>query len=855
MTYSLGIDLGTTYTAAAVVRAAHAEVVTLSYRTTSIPSVVVLTEDGTFVVGDPAERRALATPERLAREFKRRVGDPTPLLLGGTPVSIDRLLAEVLGYVHRTVAATEGRPPASTVVTHPANWGPFKRDVLTQALRLAEIEGASLLPEPVAAATWYARAERLAPGATVAVYDLGGGTFDAAVLEMGADGTFAVRGQPEGIERLGGIDVDAAVMGHVLRVIGPAAVGLDPEDAATAVAMAQLRRDCVEAKEALSGETSVAIAALLPRHRETVLLHRRELEELIAPLIAPTTGALARAVASAGLGAGQPDAVRLVGGASRTPMVAREVAMALGRPVAVDAHPKHPVALGAALVAAARAPATAGPAAARPGPVVGPGPLPAGFGPVVGPGPLPAGFGPVVGGGAAAGAAAGPQAMPAGSGPVVRGGAVAFAGGRRPGPDQSGPGAPAAVIARAAPASAPRWSPPGPPAGHPSPPSGAPPRPTPARRRPGLIVAAVVGVVALAVAAVVSLSGGDGGDRARGGETTTTGAGAGPLEPEAPGGARRAWSVELGEETIGDPAIDAQRVYVVDSTGRLTAIDMASGQVAWEADLGDDASGVTPVVAGDQVIASASDPNLVQALDAATGAVRWTVPDVWFAEPPVVVGDTVVVSSGAAATALALADGSVRWETPFDDSMLWTGLVPAGDQLVAGTSDGRVVGIDAATGAVRFVTPVPRGDLTIWSVAVVGGTVIAYDDDSSLTGISLADGSVAWALDASAQFPGSMAALGDSAAVWLESGDLVLLDPATGEERDRVHDGSNVMLALPGDPPLLVVAGVGSLRALAPDATQEWSTELPVAAQTVAASGDALVVADFEGNVAGYRLG
>ncbi|HZM37700.1 MAG TPA: Hsp70 family protein, partial [Acidimicrobiales bacterium] len=264
MTYSLGIDLGTTYTAAAIARGGRAEVVTLGYRMTSIPTVVVLTEDGTFLVGDPAERRATSSPERLAREFKRRVGDPTPLLLGGTPVSVDRLLAEVLGFVHRTVAQTEGGPPAATVVTHPANWGPFKRDVLIQGLRLAGMDEARLLPEPVAGATWYARAERLAPGATVAVYDLGGGTFDTVVLEMGRDGTFAVRGDPEGIERLGGVDIDAAVMGHVLRVIGVDAKGIDPADPASLVAMAQLRRDCVEAKEALSSETTVTIPVLLP---------------------------------------------------------------------------------------------------------------------------------------------------------------------------------------------------------------------------------------------------------------------------------------------------------------------------------------------------------------------------------------------------------------------------------------------------------------------------------------------------------------------------------------------------------------------------------------------------------------
>src|SRR5262245_34273384 len=318
MTYSLGIDLGTTYTAAAIARGGRAEVVTLGYRMTSIPTVVVLTEDGTFLVGDPAERRATSSPERLAREFKRRVGDPTPLLLGGTPVSVDRLLAEVLGFVHRTVAQTEGGPPAATVVTHPANWGPFKRDVLVQGMKLAGIADARLLPEPVAAATWYARAERLAPGATVAVYDLGGGTFDTVVLQMGADGTFAVRGQPEGVERLGGVDIDAAVLGHVLRVLGPEVAALDPDDPATVVALAQLRRDCVEAKEALSSETTVTIPVLLPQVRDQVLVQRRELEELIAPLLAPTTAALARAVASAGLAPGQLEAVLLVGGASRT---------------------------------------------------------------------------------------------------------------------------------------------------------------------------------------------------------------------------------------------------------------------------------------------------------------------------------------------------------------------------------------------------------------------------------------------------------------------------------------------------------------------------------------------------------
>src|SRR4029450_10595830 len=113
MTYCLGIDLGTTYTAAAIARGGRAEVATLGDRMTSIPPGGGLTEGGTFLGGDPGGRRATSSPERLAREFKRRVGDPTPLLLGGTPVSIDRLLAEVLGAVHRPAVATRGPPAAS----------------------------------------------------------------------------------------------------------------------------------------------------------------------------------------------------------------------------------------------------------------------------------------------------------------------------------------------------------------------------------------------------------------------------------------------------------------------------------------------------------------------------------------------------------------------------------------------------------------------------------------------------------------------------------------------------------------------------------------------------------------------
>ncbi len=352
MTYALGIDLGTTYTAAGIARGGRAEVAALGYRATSVPTVVFLRDDGEFLVGDAAERRAAQEPDRVAREFKRRVGDPTPLLLGGTPVAVDRCLAEVLRWVTATVAEAEGGPPAAVTVTHPANWGEFKQDVLREALRLVDLPAARLLAEPVAAATWYAQAERLAPGRAVAVYDLGGGTFDAAVLRRRPDGGFESLGRAEGIERLGGIDVDEAVLAHVLRALGAdrSVLGdVTDDDPSAAIAAAQLRRACVDAKEALSSETSVTIPVWLRNVHHSVLLQRTELEQLVGPLLRPTVDALARVVASAGLRPEDVDAVLLVGGSSRIPLVARLVSAGIGRPVAVDAHPKHPVALGAAL--------------------------------------------------------------------------------------------------------------------------------------------------------------------------------------------------------------------------------------------------------------------------------------------------------------------------------------------------------------------------------------------------------------------------------------------------------------------------------------------------------------------------
>lgn len=374
--YALGLDLGTTFSGAAIVRDGRAEMVALSHNAAAIPSVLFLREDGTFLVGEAAARRGLQEPGRVAREFKRRFGDTTPLLLGGSPWSADALYSQLARHVVDLVAQQEGSRPAAVTVTHPANWGPYKIDLLRQALRSAGLDDAGLLTEPEAAAVHYASTERMEPGEVVAIYDLGGGTFDAAALRTRESG-FELLGTAEGIERLGGIDFDEAVLAHVMSFAGPALEALDPADPAALGALARLRAECVAAKEGLSDDTEVSIPVILPTLQTQIRLTRAEFEDMIRPTLAETTAALGRTLRSGGVAPADVKAVLLVGGSSRIPLVGQLVAAEVGRPVAVDVHPKHAVALGAARAAsgpvAAAAPRAPAAPAPEPAPPVVPG--------------------------------------------------------------------------------------------------------------------------------------------------------------------------------------------------------------------------------------------------------------------------------------------------------------------------------------------------------------------------------------------------------------------------------------------------------------------------------------------------
>jgi actin-like ATPase involved in cell morphogenesis len=352
MAESLGVDLGTTFTAAAVMRDGRPEIVHLGSRAAAIPSLVFLREDESLLIGEAAERRGASEPNRLAREFKRRVGDTTPLVVGTSPYSAERLSALLLQSVISEVSDREGGVPERVAVAHPANWGPYKIDLMRQALTLAGLRDATLVSEPVAAAVHYASTERIEVGDVVAVYDLGGGTFDAAVLRRTTDG-FELMGAPEGIERLGGIDFDEAIVQHVRASLGARVAELDADSAAAA--RSRLRAECTAAKEALSTDSDTVINVGTASGSIDVRLTRAEFEAMIRPPIRETIAALRRALDSAGVDASGLAKVLLVGGSSRIPLVAELLSEELGRPVAIDAHPKHAVALGAARMALAGA--------------------------------------------------------------------------------------------------------------------------------------------------------------------------------------------------------------------------------------------------------------------------------------------------------------------------------------------------------------------------------------------------------------------------------------------------------------------------------------------------------------------
>lgn len=407
----LAIDFGTTTTVAAVSAEGSPTRLVAIDGSPLMPSSVFLTETGTLTVGRDADRQARLDPSRYEPNPKRRIDDGE-VMLGVSALPVVELVAAVLRRVATEVRRQFGALPNDVRLTHPARWGRPRRRLLLEAAAAAGLGEPMLIPEPVAAATHYAHlGSQLRPNAGVAVYDLGGGTFDVAVLRRSGPSWTVVA--EAGLPDLGGVDFDQAIQDHLAEGQGgehraewdAMLAAADPVSRRLRRALETDIRDC---KEALSRYPQSEVPLPEPFHDE--LLTRTEFEGLIRDKLARTVDLLAEQLQRSQVPAELLSGVYLVGGSSRIPLVARLIQERLGiTPTTLD-QPETSVASGALLVPAAPPAAPAAPAVPPPQqyrpqgapvpPPYGSGPVPAQPGPHSGPfpaqsGPVPAQSGPV----------------------------------------------------------------------------------------------------------------------------------------------------------------------------------------------------------------------------------------------------------------------------------------------------------------------------------------------------------------------------------------------------------------------------------------------------------------------------
>jgi hypothetical protein len=378
----LGVDFGTSHTVA-VLAAADGRIRPLLFDdgTPLLRSAVYADPGGELLVGRDAVRRAGLDPSRYEPHPKQHI-DETAVLLGDREVPVAELIGAVLRRVAGEAARVAGGPPAEVVLTVPAVWGPPRRQVMLAAAATAGLANVALVPEPVAAAGYFATVlgARVEDGQPLAVFDFGGGTLDVAVVRRAGD-TFTVLATG-GLADLGGLDLDATIVRHLGAAI-TAADGrawqrlLIPASQEDRRASRLLWDDVRIAKETLSRTTTAPVQ--IPGLATEPHLTRDEFEALAGPLLSRAVAETIRVLGVAGCRPERLAGLFLVGGSSRVPLVARMLHAGLGVPPQVLEQPEVAVAEGAVRplgTAPLPAPAArAQPAApARPAP-----PLPPGF--------------------------------------------------------------------------------------------------------------------------------------------------------------------------------------------------------------------------------------------------------------------------------------------------------------------------------------------------------------------------------------------------------------------------------------------------------------------------------------------
>jgi molecular chaperone DnaK len=348
----LGIDLGTTNSEIAIYRDGRPEVLRDDQGRIILPSVVGLTETGELLVGEEARNQFLLYPNRTVRSIKRRMGSDAKVQLGEREYTPQEISAIILSRLKEIAQARLGRPIRKAVITVPAYFSDTQRQATREAGEIAGLEVARIINEPTAAALVYEAAQH--QGKRILVYDLGGGTFDVSVvrIEQGVVEVISSHGN----NHLGGDDFDHKIVEHVLEHL-KLKHGVDVADLPQA--MARILRSAEDAKKQLSDHPYARIAEeYLAEHSGQPVnldleLSREEYEDMIAPFIEETLGAIHIALESAGLTSSQVDEILLVGGATRTPLIRRRLVEAFGTQPRGEVDPDLCVAMGAAIQGAA----------------------------------------------------------------------------------------------------------------------------------------------------------------------------------------------------------------------------------------------------------------------------------------------------------------------------------------------------------------------------------------------------------------------------------------------------------------------------------------------------------------------
>lgn len=368
----LGIDLGTTNSAMAVMEGGKPEIIANSEGNRTTPSVVAVNKSGERLVGQLARRQAVTNPEKTVYEMKRLIGrrwedkevqrdiklmgykmeksgDSVKVVMGDKSYSPEELSAMVLSKLKADAEAFLGQPVNEAVITVPAYFDDAQRQATKDAGKIAGLEVKRIINEPTAAALAYGL-EKGGKDEKIAVYDLGGGTFDVSILELG-DGVFEVK-STNGDTHLGGADFDRAIVNYLLEQFKKEN-GVDITD--DKAAMQRLRDEAEKAKIELSTTNEVTInlpfltaTADGPVHFETKLT-RAKLESLVGDLVDRTAEPCEKALKDAGLKASDINAVILVGGMTRMPAVQEKVKKIFGKEPMKGVNPDEVVAIGAAI--------------------------------------------------------------------------------------------------------------------------------------------------------------------------------------------------------------------------------------------------------------------------------------------------------------------------------------------------------------------------------------------------------------------------------------------------------------------------------------------------------------------------